>query len=1207
MKTRNPALLYGVGLLAVALGLVLRWALHPWLGTDLPYISVFGSVAAAIWLGGTGPGIVAAVLAYVVATWWFVEPLGAIVWRGPGLAGLFAYLVSCGVLIAFGRSMRLARRRAEVVQEKAEQAVIGRRRAEEELRLRSDELTQLLQVLPAAVWVAHDRERRTVSGNLHSERLLDVEAGSNMAGVVPEELPLERAIATRRPVDHLELDFETADGDRVRLLANAVPLFDASGEVRGAVAACLDITRLKEIERLLRETEERFRQLADSAPVQIWMGDAEGRMVHVNARCLEYAGLPLEGMLGEGWSEILHPQDRERYVREYQAAAEARSDLHSLIRLRRRDGTYRWFEATGLPRLEGSSFVGFSGINLDVTERKEAEEALRLSEERLRGATEAAGMFTWDCDLVDEALNWSDNAAEVIGCAPQELPTEASGRYFFVDPREARRIQREFDEVVDRREDVYVTESRGTGDASTARHFLTHVRILYEGSRAVRLFGVTQDVTGRKRVELALREREACQRFLVRLADALRSLSDPIDMQRTAARLLTAHLGASGATFAEVDGQALLVRASYARDNAPWMGRFPLRVFGDATIEAGRRGETVVVRQVAASPSFTEGERERLLGAGIGSFVGAMLVKDGHWRAAFGPYDREPRDWTEAEVQLVRDVAERTWAAVERGRTDAALRASEERFRSMADATPAMVWTADPSGAVTFRNQQWAEYTGMDHGDHDGDWLSVVHPDDRERCLRAWERALRQGAEYEVEVRNRRHDGVYRWFLTRATPIRDRDGQVTEWYGSTTDIHEIKVAEEALRTADRQKDEFLATLAHELRNPLAPIGNAVEILRSKGGDKHDIVWSRDIIERQVRQMSYLLDDLLDVSRITRKRLELRKTRVTLASVVASAVETSQPLIDSRGHELVVRLPAEHVELVADPVRLAQVLSNLLNNAAKFTPGSGRIRLEAEVTGSGRDREVAIWVQDTGEGIDPDMLFHVFEMFTQSESALERGQSGLGIGLSLAKGLVELHGGAIEAHSEGPGRGSTFRVRLPIATDTATEAPKPTAAAEPGAAPKRRILVVDDLRDSADTLSLHLQILGHDVHTAYGGAQALEMAEQLRPEVVLLDLGMPELNGFDVCSRLRAEPWGTGILLVALTGWGQDDDRRHTADVGFDMHLVKPVDTAELQRALAFSGAQPGRRAHDETPSGRRDDAAPRGVRARSRGRPTTPG
>ena len=1205
MKAGIVALRYGVGLAAVAVGLLLRWALGPWLGPELPYITVFGSVAAAIWLGGTGPGILAAVLSYVAATWWFVEPLTALDWRGPGLAGLFAYLVSCGVLIAFGRSMRLARRRAEMVQEKAEQAVLGRRRAEEELRLRTDELTRLLQVLPAAVWVAHDPECRTVRGNLYAERLLGVEAGADMSADVPEDLPLRRAIETREPVSNLELAFEAAEGQTVALLANAVPIFGASGEVHGAVAACLDITRLKEIDRQLRETEERFRALADSAPVHIWMGDAEARVVHVNARCLEYLGLSLGEMVGQGWAEILHPQDRDRYLREYRAAAAAQSGFQSLVRLRRRDGTYRWFEATGLPRFEAGGFVGFSGISLDVTERKDAEEALRLSEARLRVATEAAGMFTWDCDLGDDSVYWSDNAAAVIGCAPEELPSEASGLHFFVDPREAGRVMREFEDVMDRGEDVYTTEYRGAGDAPSARHFLTHVRILYEGGQAARLFGVTQDVTDRRRVDLALREREASQRFLIRLSDTLRSLSDPIDMQRTAARLLTTHLEVSGAVFAELEGEDLLVRASYARDNAPWMGRFPLRVFGDATVEAGRRGETVVIHDVADAPAFTARERERLLGAGIGAFAGAMLVRDGRWLAVFGPYHHGPREWTESEVQLVREVAQRTWEAVERGRTDAALRTSEERFRSLAEATPAMVWTADPSGTITFHNHHWLDYTGIDPSDEATRWSSILHPNDRDRCLRAWEKALRQGTEYEIEVRNRRHDGEYRWFLIRATPIRDRDGRITEWYGSTTDIHELKVAEEALRAADRQKDEFLATLAHELRNPLAPIANAVEVLRMKGGDQPEVAWSRDIIDRQVRQMAYLLDDLLDVSRITRKRLELRKTRVTLQSIVATAVETSRPLIDASGHDLTVRLPSEPVELVADPVRLAQVLSNLLNNAAKFTPRGGRIRLEAEVLESGSEREVAIWVQDNGEGIDADILPHVFEMFIQSASAPEGVQSGLGIGLSLAKGLVEMHGGTVEAHSEGPGRGSTFRVRLPAATEDLAEEPRTRPARAPEQGRRRRVLVVDDLQDSADSLSLHLEILGHEVHTAYSGEQALEMAERLRPDVVLLDLGMPEPDGYEVCSRLRAEPWGGGTFVIALTGWGQDEDRRRTADAGFDMHLVKPVDTEELNRALASLDEALEAGPDTLPPIPRRGHPASRGAKVRSRGRPTT--
>ena len=1098
------------------------------------------------------------------------------------------------VAIHSSRQKNRARRsaanaRPKVVQEKAEQAVQGRRRAEEELRFLTDELTQLLQLLPAAVWVSHDPDCRVITGNLHAEHLLG-EAGRDKERGGAGALALERAIATRGPVEQLELATTAADGASVQLLANAVPLFDADGEVRGAVAACLDITRLKDIERLLRETEGRFRALADTAPALMWIGDADGGMLHVNARTMEYTGLGLDELLGDGWLEALHPQDRERYRKEYRAAAAAEAALHSLIRLRRRDGTYRWFETTGLPRLEGSRLVGFSGISFDVNERKEAEEALRLSEARLRVATEAAGMFTWDCDLAAESIRWSDNAVRVIGCEPNELPEDASGVYFYMEPQESGRVLRELEDVIDRGGDLYVTEHHGSGDRSSARHFLTHVRIVYEDDRPVRMFGVTQDVTKRKRVELELRDREAAQAFLIRLGDALRTLSDPIDMQRTAARMLTKHLRVSGATFAEIDGSDLLVRASYARDNAPWMGRFPLRLFGEPTVAAGRKGETVVVPSVSESPFFRPGEGERLLGAGIAAFVGAMLVKDGQWLAAFGPYQDEPRAWTEGEVHLVRAVAERTWEAVERGRTDAALRASEERFRSMADATPAIVWTADPSGSITFHNRQWHEYTGIDPAESTTGWDELMHPDDRDRSLRAWERALRHGVEYEVECRNRRHDGEYRWFLTRAAPIRNRDGNIIEWYGSTTDIHELKTAEEALRAADRRKDEFLATLAHELRNPLAPIGNAVAILRSKGVDQPEVAWSRDIIDRQVQQMAYLLDDLLDVSRITRRRLELRKSTVSLASVVSTAVETSQPLIDANGQDLMVRLPDESVELFADPVRLAQVLSNLLNNASKFTPHGGRIRLEAEVIGSGTEREVAVWVQDTGAGIEPAMLPQVFEMFT-SGSPAEREQSGLGIGLSLAKGLVELHDGTIEAHSEGRGRGSTFRVRLPVMAPAprAEKPPRPAPAGEPVETP-RRVLVVDDLRDSADTLSLHLQILGHEVHTAYGGKEALEMAERFRPEVVLLDLGMPGMDGIEVCKRIRAASWGSGMLLIALTGWGQDADRGRTAEAGFDVHFVKPVDTAELRRALPAVRARwcpPSRRPRRRPRSGRR--------------------
>jgi PAS domain S-box-containing protein len=371
--------------------------------------------------------------------------------------------------------------------------------------------------------------------------------------------------------------------------------------------------------------------------------------------------------------------------------------------------------------------------------------------------------------------------------------------------------------------------------------------------------------------------------------------------------------------------------------------------------------------------------------------------------------------------------------------------------------------------------------------------------------------------------------------------------------------------DEVLRRADRQKDEFLATLAHELRNPLAPVRNAIQILRLKGPLSPDVQWARDVIDRQMQQMTRLIDDLMDLSRITRNRIELRKGRVDLARVLHGAVETSRPLIDGSGHELSVLLPPEPLYVDADPARLAQVFANLLNNAARYSERHGRIVLKAERQGS----DVAVSVRDQGIGIPEEMLPRIFDSFTQVNRSLERSQGGLGIGLTLVKRLVEMHGGSVAAHSDGAGRGSEFVVRLPV----------PIAFAAPGS-PARpdepvtdapaccRLLIVDDNNDAATSLGMMLRILGYETRTAGDGLAGLEAAAEFRPDVLLLDIGMPKLNGYDVARRIREQPWGKGPVLIAVTGWGQAEDRQRSSEAGFDHHLVKPVDPAALTKLLA---------------------------------------
>ena len=391
-----------------------------------------------------------------------------------------------------------------------------------------------------------------------------------------------------------------------------------------------------------------------------------------------------------------------------------------------------------------------------------------------------------------------------------------------------------------------------------------------------------------------------------------------------------------------------------------------------------------------------------------------------------------------------------------------------------------------------------------------------------------------------------------------------RDGLREDMSVAVADLKNAAVgAENAVQTPDRSKSEFLAILAHELRNPLAPIRNAVQILNRECALAPESQWALSAIERQVRQMARLIDDLVDVARITSNRFELRRERVDLASVLRLAIETSGTLLRAAGQEFTTVLPESPIYLDADPIRLAQAVSNLLNNAAKFTDRGGHIWLVVERNGS----DAEITVRDTGVGISRAMLPHVFEMFTQGEQAHSRTLGGLGIGLTLVKRLIEMHGGTVAADSAGQNMGSTFVIRLPTLVDSSQRPQSKAEGLARMSPPSLRILVVDDNRDAADSLAMLLRTSGNDIRTAYDGAEAVQLANDFEPEVVLLDIGLPNMDGHEVAQRIRQEPWGRRTCLIAVTGWSDEADRARSRAAGFDHHLVKPLDTSHLAQLL----------------------------------------
>jgi PAS domain S-box-containing protein len=502
------------------------------------------------------------------------------------------------------------------------------------------------------------------------------------------------------------------------------------------------------------------------------------------------------------------------------------------------------------------------------------------------------------------------------------------------------------------------------------------------------------------------------------------------------------------------------------------------------------------------------------------------------------------------------DVTEQARAAEE-------LRRQREDLRIVTDTMSAGVVRVSADLRYVWVNRVFASWVGKSPGEIIGRPIAeVISEHDWHELRPHVERALR-GERVEYERRARFAAGE-RWIYSAMEPTRDEDGVPNGLVAVVSDIHDRKLMEETLRQAERRKDEFLATLAHELRNPLAPIRNAVAILGKKDALDPELSWSREVIERQVDQMSRLIDDLLDIARIAGGKLLIRKERLPLERAIDMALETSRPHINAAGHSLSVLLPSERVTVEADPARLAQVFSNLLNNAARYTERHGEIALTAEVD---RD-EVLVSVQDNGIGFRPEVAERLFEPFSQLTRSNERSHGGLGIGLSLVQGIVALHGGSVEARSRGPGQGAEFVVRLPLPkyTDSVREV-KPVAQAKPQATIAGvKVLVADDNRDAADSLQRILSLYGYQVEVAYDGTAAIQLDGAFRPKVAVLDIGMPGANGFEVARSIR-ESRGDVVTLIALTGWGQEGDRRRAMEAGFDYHLTKPVDPGALNDLL----------------------------------------
>jgi PAS domain S-box-containing protein len=1012
-----------------------------------------------------------------------------------------------------------------------------------------------------------DLEGHVVTWNSGAERLKGYQAeeivGQHFSRFYPPD-------AIERGWPEHELKVARAEGrfedegwrlrkDGSRFWANVVLtlLRDEQGNLRGFSKVTRDLSARKQAEEALRRSEERFRLLVEGArDYAIFLLDPQGHVASWNPGAERIKGYRAEEIIGQHFSRF-YPQeviDRGWPAHEL-TVAQAEGRFEDEGWRVRKDGSQFWANVviTAL-RDEAGNLRGFSKITRDMTDRKNAEEnARRLLEEAAarRAAEEHAR-------LVQEQRERLHVTLASIGDAV--ISTDAQGRVDFLNPVAERLVGWTTTEAASRTlSDVFRIVNEDTRQVvenpalralqegvvvGLANHTVLigkdgRERPIDDSAAPIRdaegkVVGsvlVFRDISDKKRAQEALRESEGRFRSLMEQA--------PFSIQVFAPDGRTLRVNRAweelwGVTLEQIaDYNILEDRQLEAKGLLP----FIRRAFA---------GETVAVPAIQYDPNETLPDRTR---------------------------HQDPKRWVSAVAYPLKDAAGQVREVVlvhdditaSKG-AEAARRESEDKLRLLADTIPQLAWMARPDGHIFWYNQRSYEYTGMTLEQLEGwGWQALLAPDGASKVLEGWKGAIASGEPFDMVFPLKGADDQFRPFLTRVNPLKDEEARVRYWFGTNTDISDIKRMEEALREADRRKDEFLATLAHELRNPLAPIRNSLQILKMPRVDAATAQQTRDMMERQVQHLVRLVDDLLDVSRVMRGKIELRKEPVELATVIARAVETAKPLIEAQGHALDISVTGESLLLDADPVRLAQVVGNLLTNSAKYTEANGHLWLTARPEGD----QAVLTVRDDGIGIAPDMLPHVFELFVQADHTTTKAQGGLGIGLTLVKNLVGLHGGTVEARSAGLGKGSEFVVRLPLMARPMPQSVN-GAVAEPNQdrpTSGHRLLVVDDNHDAANSLSLLLRLQGHEVRVAHDGPSALEVAVMFRPDLIFLDLGMPGMDGYEVARRVRQSPGLEKTVLAALTGWGQQEDRRRTAEAGFDHHLVKPVEPDAVQRLL----------------------------------------
>lgn len=975
--------------------------------------------------------------------------------------------------------------------------------------------------------------------------------------------------------------FERLDGSAQWLEWEAQPWRDESGEIGGLILFAQDITERKAAEAKLREAQRRLESVMAAVPVGVAYSD--------DRSCTNITGNPAFLKLNEmeaGDNASASAQESAAVGRKLRffsggvelsaadlpmqrVAAGAGAIEPTELEIELAGGRRFFAEVSAAPvRSEQGETIGAVAVVVDLSERKRAEAALRESEEFTRAIVED-----------------SPDIVEVLDVGGRLLRINETGRRLMELDEEAEPCGKDWPSLWPEASRASVEAALGAAQAGCTARFTGFcptrrgkpmwwdviVKPLRgKGGKVERVLAVSRDITKMRTAEAALQRSEnelaVDLEAMIRLQRLGALQVRDGELQPIFLEIVDAAMAICGADFGNIqivdrDSSKLSIAAQRGFPDW-WVDFWNAAERGGACHAAFEGGARIICEDIEHSAIFADTPGlETLRSVGVRAVQSTPLIsRSGALVGVFSTHYREPQRPSDNALRLLDLLARHAADLIERMFAEEALRESEARFRTLTDMSPDAI-LVNVDGRYVYANAEAVRLLGA----RDAEELLALTPFDI--AAEPYHDLVRE--RYRLALEENRADPItdYQW--------RRRDGSLidvgvatgpTLWRGkpalqlSARDISFRKRAEAALCEADRRKEEFLAMLAHELRNPLAPIRNGLYVARKKLASSQDDLALIAMMERQVDHLVRLVDDLIDISRINRGKIELQKERVPLDAILRQAVETVQPHIEARGHQMTVELPTAPIVLDADPVRLAQVFANLLHNATKYSLSGGSILLRAERAGD----EAKISVRDEGFGIAPDLLSGVFELFTQAHRA-NGARGGLGVGLAIVRSLVDLHGGGVEAFSEGEGQGAEFVVRLPLAASNSSAADDICSTAP---SQSLRVMVVDDDRDVADSLLMLLGCCGVEARVAYGGAEALASLPEFLPHLVFLDIGMPGMDGFETARRIRLAPRGKSLVLAALSGWGRDDDRCKTMQAGFDHHLVKPIDLASLESLLA---------------------------------------